>query len=182
MIRITTGSAKNIKLKTPSIPGFRSVQEVAKGSLFSIIGDGVRGASCLDLFAGSGNLGLEALSREAAWCDFVDNHKEAEKTILDNLASCNFLDKAEFHFRDAVKFVANTEKKYDLIFADPFYQTTSHTFLMKNLEEILGPNGLIAFFHSDNLKMEKLIKDTSLEVIDERRFGKSYFTILKKKQ
>ena len=61
-LRITTGSAKNKKLVAPELPGFRAVQEIAKSSMFSIIGDQVEGAVCLDLFAGSGNLGIEALA------------------------------------------------------------------------------------------------------------------------
>ena len=182
MIRITTGSAKNAKLKTPNIPGFRSVQEVAKSSLFSILADKVEKAVCLDLYSGSGNLGLEALSRDAAQCDFVDENKEAKITIQENIKKCQFEEKAEFHFRDSVKFATNTEKQYDLIFVDPFYDSTSHVFLMKNLDEILKPQGLISFFHAESLDMDNLIKDTNLEIIDKRKFGKSYFTILKKSQ
>jgi len=180
MIRITTGSAKNTKLNTPGIPDFRAVQEVAKNSLFSIIGEGIKNTQCLDLYAGSGNLGLEALSRGAAWCDFVDKHREAKNVILENISKCGFTESAELHLKDAVKYAANTEKSYDYIFVDPFYDVTSHIFLMKNLEEILNPQGIIIFFHAENLNMDRLIKDTSLEEIDKRRFGKSFFTMLKK--
>lgn len=180
MIRITTGTAKNTKLKTPDIHGFRSVQEIAKSSLFSILDDKVKGVICLDLYTGSGNLGLEALSRGAYWCDFVDDHKEAKNVVLENIKKCQFEEKSEFHLKDSVKYAANTEKKYGLIFVDPFYDNISHIFLMKNLEEILNREGLIIFFHAKNLNMEKLINGTTLKVADERRFGKSYFTILKK--
>jgi 16S rRNA (guanine(966)-N(2))-methyltransferase RsmD len=179
MIRITTGTAKNVKLETPKIPDYRAVQEVAKNALFNIIGDKVVGADCLDLYAGSGNLGLEALSRGASRCDFVDDHKEARNTIIENIGKCGLSQQSEFHLKDAVKYAANTNNKYDLIFVDPFYHTTSHIFLMKNLEEILKPQGLICFFHADNLKPENLIKDTSLQIIDQRKFGQSYFTLLK---
>jgi 16S rRNA (guanine(966)-N(2))-methyltransferase RsmD len=179
MIRIITGSAKNKRLKTPKIPDFHSVQEVAKGAVFSIIGDEkVQGAQCLDLYAGSGNLGLEALSRGAAWCDFVDEHKEAKKVITENINDCRFGHKAEFHFKDAVKYVSNTEKVYDIIFVDPFYKDTAHVFLMENLEEILNPQGMIVFFHGENLDIKKTIAKTKLHVTDERKFGQSIFTII----
>lgn len=178
MIRIITGKAKNIKLKTPEIPEFRSVQEVAKGSAFSIIGEKVEKAVCLDLFSGSGNLGLEALSRGATFCDFVDENKTSIKAIEENIKKCKFESNYEVHLKDSVKYAANTEKKYDLIFLDPFYNDTAHVFLMQNLEEILNDDGLIVFFHGDNLEISKVIKNTDLKVVDERRFGKSFFTIL----
>ena len=178
MVRITTGTAKNKKLKTPVIEGFQAIQEVAKGALFSIIGERVTGAQCLDLFAGSGNLGIEALSRGATWCDFVDKNRDAEKAIADNIKNCGFENVSEFHRKESVKFAGNTEKKYDLIFLDPFYDDISHVFLMTNLEEILNPNGMIAFFHGNNLEIEKVIKDTKLQVVDDRRFGRSFFKIL----
>lgn len=180
MLRIITGKAKNKRLKTPEISGFHAVQEIARGALFSIIGKKVSGSLCLDLFAGSGSLGLEALSRGAKWCDFVDENKEAKKVVLENIKTCAFEKEAEFHLRDAVKFVGNTEKAYDLIFVDPFYQDTSHVFLTENLAEIINDNGLIFFFHGENLPLKKLISKINLKIIDERKFGQSIFTILKK--
>ena len=180
MLRITSGIAKNKRLKAPDLPDFRGVQEVMKGSVFSIIGEAIINSECLDLFAGSGNLGLEALSRGAAHCTFVDISKEAERALLDNIANCGFTDKADVQHKDSIKFAANTEKKYDFIFADPYYHTTSHIFLMQNLEEILEPTGNIFFFHGDNLDLAKIVEKTTLKKIEERRFGKSYFTILRK--
>lgn len=178
MIRIITGTAKNLKLKTPTNPEFRAVQDVAKGSLFSIIGDKIVDAKCLDLFAGSGNLGIEALSRGASHCDFVEHDKTSSKIIQDNITKCNFENKAEVFAKSAVKYAGNTEANYDLIFVDPFYHDTSHIFLTTNLEEILNPKGLIIFFHGDNLDINKITKDTKLKQVDQRKFGKSYFTIL----
>ena len=178
MIRIITGLVKNKRLKTPSNPEFRAVQDVAKGSLFSIIGDKIIDSECLDLFAGSGNLGLESLSRGAKHCDFVETDKSSSKLIQDNITKCGFDQQAEVFPKSAVKYAGYTEKTYDIIFVDPFYHDVSHIFLTKNLEEILNPNGLIAFFHGDNLDIKKITKDTKLKTIDERKFGKSFFTLL----
>ncbi len=184
-IRITSGIVKNKKLKAPDIEGFRAVQEIAKLALFSILGEKVEGAICLDLFAGSGNLGLEALSRGAAWCDFVDEHYNSIKVIRENVKNCardfpDFEEKSEIIRDNAVKFTSEVKKTYDIIFLDPFYSDTSHVFLMKNLQEILGGNGIIAFFHGENLDIEKVIKDTSLVVTTERKFGKSLVTVISK--
>lgn len=177
-IRVTTGKCKGKKLKAPNIEGFRAVQDIAKQSIFSIIGEKIEEAVCLDLFAGSGNMGIEALSRGAKWCDFVDENYFSIEAINANLRSCGLEEQAEIIKKEAVKYTANTEKTYDLVFMDPFYKDTSHVFLMKTLENILNKGGIIVFFHGDNVETENLIKGTNLEVIDTRRFGKSFFDIL----
>lgn len=178
MPRVTSGSAKNKNLKVPDVPNIRAVQDVFKLALFSIIGDKIKGATCLDLYAGSGSIGIEALSRGAGWCDFVDEHKRAEEAINFNLKNCKLNKIAQFHRDNAVKYAANTEKKYDIIFLDPFYNDLKHKFLLQNLEEILNENGVIAFSHGKELNIEDQIKDTKLSIFTQRRFGKSHLTIL----
>lgn len=177
-IRITTGSAKNKRLKAPAIEGFRAVQEVAKSSVFSILGEKVLEAMCLDLFSGSGNMGLEALSRGAEWCDFVDDNYFSCEAIKENVVNCGFLEKAEVIRKEAAKYVVNTEKTYDIVFLDPFYQDTAHKFLVSNLKNILNEGGIIVFFHGENLDLKTLIDDSGLNIVEERKFGKSFFTLL----
>lgn len=180
MLRIITGTAKNKRLLSPNIEGYRGVQEIVKGSVFAILGDEIKDKVCLDLFAGSGNVGFEALSRGAASCDFVDEHPLAIQAIEKNAQNCGFTgDQVQIIRNHAVKFVGNTPNKYDIIFLDPFYHDTAHIFLVKNLEEILNKEGLIVFFHGDQLDIEKTIKDTDLKIVDQRKFGKSFFTMLK---
>lgn len=179
-IRIITGSAKNKKLKAPDIEGFRAVQEIAKASLFSILGEKIINAVCLDLFAGSGNLGLEALSRGALWCDFIDENPKSIKAIEENIVRCGFLEKSSMIRKDTGKYVTGTDRNYDVILVDPWYKDTSHKHLVSNLGNILKENGIIAFFHGDELKLETLIQGTSLIISEERKFGKSIVTLLKK--
>lgn len=179
-IRIVTGLAKNKKLKAPNIEGFRAVQEIAKASLFSMLGEKIINAACLDLFAGSGNLGLEALSRGASWCDFVDENSESIKAIEENIVECGFLEKSSVIRKDAGKYVTNTGRDYDVILVDPWYKDTSYRHLVSNLGNILKENGIIAFFHGDELKLETLIEGTSLIISEKRKFGKSIVTLLKK--
>ena len=177
-IRITTGTAKNRKLTAPDIEGFRAVQEIAKSSLFSILGEKINGAECLDLYAGSGNLGIEALSRGAEWCDFVDENYESVGAIKENVKKCGFEEKSSVNRKDAVKFVVSSPRNYDVIFIDPFYNETAHKHLLLNLGNILNKDGVVAFFHGDNLNLQDLIPDTNLKIADERKFGKSFFTLL----
>ncbi len=180
MPRITTGTAKNKELIVPDIPNIRVPQDVYKLALFSILGEAVLGAKCLDLYAGSGSFGLEALSRGAAHCTFVDEHKLAAYAIHQNLIKCGFdLALAEVHKQKVNKFVANTPDKYDLIFVDPFYDDLNHKFLLSNLVEILADGGFITFSHGKDLRLAGLIGDVGLSVVTERRFGKSYLSILK---
>ncbi len=177
-IRITTGIAKNKRLKAPAIEGFRAVQEVAKSSVFSILGEKVLGAMCLDLFSGSGNMGLEALSRGAEWCDFVDDNYFSCEVIKENIINCGFLEKAEVTRKEAAKYVVNTEKTYDIVFLDPFYQDVAHKFLVSNLKNILNEEGIIVFFHGENLDLKTLVEGSGLNIMEERKFGKSFFTML----
>ncbi|MFA6981656.1 MAG: RsmD family RNA methyltransferase [Patescibacteria group bacterium] len=180
-LRISSGSAKNKRLKAPKITGFRGVQEIVKSAAFSIIGqDNTDNAVCLDLYAGSGNMGLEALSRGAAWCDFVDNSALAQQAVEENLRNCGFTEKCSFILVDAVKFVAETPNKYNIIFADPFYADTTHRFLIKNIAEILNPKGWVVFTHGKELSMEAMVKDTNLVIYTQRRYGGSYLSILRK--
>jgi len=180
MIRITSGSAKNKKLKIPNIERFRGVQEKAKLAIFSIIGQKIIHSNCLDLFAGSGNLGIEALSRGASWCDFVDNHKLATRIIEENLTKCDLEGKAEVFCEEAAKYAANASQKYDIIFIDPFYDDLKHRFLIKNVAEILKEEGIVVFTHGKELDIKGLIEDTVLELQTQRRFGRSYVSILAK--
>ena len=177
-LRVSSGTVKNKKLKIPEIEDFRAVQEIAKSAVFSILGDRVDGAVCLDIFAGSGNMGIEALSRGAKWCDFVDNNGTSVEVIKENIINCGFLEKSEVFRKDSVKYISKTEKKYDIIFADPFYKDTAQKHLISNIKNILSGGGLVIFFHGDNLNLQEMVKGTDLSIVDERKFGNSFFTIL----
>jgi 16S rRNA (guanine(966)-N(2))-methyltransferase RsmD len=177
-LRVSSGTAKNKKLKIPEIEDFRAVQEIAKSAVFSIIGDKINGATCLDIFAGSGNMGIEALSRGAGWCDFVDNSGVSIEAIKENIINCGFLENSEVFRKDSVKYVSKTDKKYDIVFADPFYKDTAHKHLISNIKSILNENGIVVFFHGDNLNLQEMVVGTNLSIIDERKFGNSFFTIL----
>jgi 16S rRNA (guanine966-N2)-methyltransferase len=180
MLRITSGIVKNKRLETPELGGFRAVQEKAKLALFSIIGDRIVDSTCLDLFAGSGNLGLEALSRGAKWCDFVDAHKLSTDAIEINLNNCGFLEVSSISGLRATKYLEKSDKVYDFIFADPFYDDLNQKHLLKLLAEHLKKTGLIAFFHGQKLDLPVLIQDTGLVIKEIRRYNDSSLTILSK--
>jgi 16S rRNA (guanine(966)-N(2))-methyltransferase RsmD len=181
MVRITSGSAKGIILLTPEIKGFRAVQDKAKLAIFSILGTKTIKANCLDLYSGSGNLGIEALSRGAVHCDFVDHDREAIKAIEGNLAKTKFAEKTEIFRKDAIKYLESTDRNYDIIFADPFYADTHHRFLFENMSRILNPNGVIVFSHGKETSInDATINAQELSQYDTRRYGNAFISILVK--
>ncbi|MFY8216377.1 MAG: RsmD family RNA methyltransferase [Chthoniobacterales bacterium] len=119
-MRVVAGSAGGIPLMVPkSIT--RPTMDKVRGAVFSSLGDAVPGSRVLDLFAGSGGFGIEALSRGAASATFVDNHRSAVDAIRSNLLRTRLSGKVQL--ADAVTFLrgATSEPGYDLIFADPPY-------------------------------------------------------------
>lgn len=182
MARITSGKAKGIKLEAPNVKGIKLVQDIVKQAAFSILQDKVIDAECLDLYAGAGSFGLEALSRGAKSCDFVDITRSANETIRKNLKKSKLKnDGGEVIINDVLRYVGNTEKTYDLIFVDPFYDELKHRFLFKNLEEILNENGVIIFTHAKDMNMQKQIEGADLEIYTQRSYGASVLSIIVQK-
>src|SRR3990167_11346950 len=109
-LRISAGKYKNRRLSVPA--SARPVRERIKLAIFSILGDDILNKDCLDLFSGSGNLGLEALSRGAKSCVFVDYDYNSIQSIIENTAKLGI--QAEIVKEDATKYVTNIHAHYDI--------------------------------------------------------------------
>lgn len=118
-MRIIAGKAGRLAIKVPSAVA-RPTTDFIRQAIFSILADRTDGARVLDLFAGSGAIGLEALSRGAASCVFVDEHRQAVSVITENLAKSR-LENGRIVKADAASFLKRDTATYDLIFADPPY-------------------------------------------------------------
>jgi 16S rRNA (guanine966-N2)-methyltransferase len=118
-MRIIAGSAGRIAIKVPAAVA-RPTTDFVRQAVFSILAGRVENARVLDLFAGSGAIGLEALSRGAASCVFVDEHRQACTVITENLAKTR-LDGGRAVKSDVASFLKRDTASYDLIFADPPY-------------------------------------------------------------
>lgn len=125
LVRVIAGAKKGIDLRCGHGPFFRPTAQVVKGSLFDTLGADITGATILDLFAGSGAVGIEALSRGASRVVFVEQDHAILKALRTNLERCGFgLDRAEVRIGDALRFLeraVRTRLFFDIVFADPPY-------------------------------------------------------------
>jgi 16S rRNA (guanine966-N2)-methyltransferase len=152
MIRIISGQYKGRRLKLVPSSSVRPMQDKVKGALFNIVGDRLAGAVCLDGFAGTGSIGLEALSRGAAKCVFVDEFYPSVKVIRDNVAHCGAEEKAVVlhrEFNRAVIDLAREGVRFDLVFLDPPYRLLEERNPLKVLRKrvLVKPGGLIVLRH-----------------------------------
>ncbi len=123
MMRIITGEAKGKKLVTLEGEATRPTSERIKGAIFSAIQFDLDGRRVLDLFAGSGQMGLEALSRGSHSATFIDSSREAIEIVKKNARSTGFFDRSHFLVSDAANYIrkASGREEYDLVFIDPPY-------------------------------------------------------------
>jgi len=122
MLRIIAGEFKGRRLKTPSGRTVRPTLDRVKEAWFSILQQSIPGARVLDLFAGSGALGFEALSRGAVSVDFVEAHRVSLTALQANIEALKVEDRVTIHRMDAVRFAERLQPaQYDVAFADPPY-------------------------------------------------------------
>ena len=141
-MRVITGSARGRRLKTPENYDIRPTTDNVKESLFNIIQFDIEGRRILDLFAGTGQLGIEALSRGAKSCVFCDESREAVKIVKENLKTCGL--SAEVYQMNALDLLRRGGK-YDLIFVDPPYDADLYRPVLEtvNLVDNLSDGGII---------------------------------------
>ena len=122
-MRIISGSVRGRKLKEPQGLDTRPTTDKVKESLLNIIQFELEGRRVLDLFAGTGQLGLEALSRGAEGCVFVDQRREAAALVRENVKLCRFEDRAQVVQGEAQTFLRSCGERFDVVFLDPPYHT-----------------------------------------------------------
>ena len=143
-MRVISGSARGRKLISPKGLDTRPTADIVKESLFNIIQFDIQGRRVLDLFAGSGQLGIECMSRGAQSAVFIDERRDAVNIIKENLKKCGF--DAEVLQTDAVTYLQRGEK-FDIVFVDPPYDSEYYEIVMKNINlfDILNEGGIIIF-------------------------------------
>ena len=175
-MRIIAGKAGGLKLKSLKGKDVRPTLDRVKESMFNIIAFYLAEAEVLDLFAGFGSLGIEALSRGAKSADFVEINKSHLKIIEENLRKAKFSEQAKLHNQDAYKYLNNCRNKFDLIFMDPPYEKE----MSNKAIELIVQNNLLK---ADGLIIcEKSAQETSeefenLKMIKNKKYGNSLLTI-----
>jgi 16S rRNA (guanine966-N2)-methyltransferase len=172
-MRVVAGELRGRKLVAPTAPGTRPTADRVREALFSILGD-VSGLRVLDLYAGSGALGIEALSRGAGEAVFVDSSHEAATAIRDNLSKLGI--EGSVHRRDALAWLAAAEgaPPFELVFADPPYDSALAVAppLAEHLPPVLSPDAVIV---TESDKRSPL--ELPFELLRERTYGNTRIAV-----
>ena len=141
-VRINAGVWRSRALKFPDVEGLRPTPDRVRQTVFNWLGQGLKGKTCLDLFAGTGAFGFEALSRNAKSVTMVENSRFAYQSLLQN----QLLLKAEncqILYSDALMYLANNTQKFDVIFCDPPYNKAWLNKLLPILNQHLNADGVL---------------------------------------
>ncbi len=179
-MKVISGFLKGRKIEGFDINGTRPTMDRVKESLFAMIQNYIVDSVCLDLFSGSGNLGIEAISEGAKYTYLVDNNTKAISVIKNNINNFNIQDKCNIlnmNYKRALEELSN--KKLDLIFLDPPYKTNYIEEAIELIDEydLLNDDGLIICESSD---LDKIVYSNKFKSIKDKRYGDKWVVILKK--
>lgn len=174
-MRIIAGKAKGRRLQGPK-PGTRPMTDRAKEAIFSSLGEAVDEADVFDLYAGTGSLGLEALSRGAASAVFVEHDRRAAATLRRNVGAVGL--GGDVIVDDVGRFLARTDRRCDLAFVDPPYALSLASVyeVLRALEPHLS-SGAIVVVHR---RAGEDLADAPLPLVDRRRYGDSELWVFRK--
>ncbi|MES0278788.1 MAG: 16S rRNA (guanine(966)-N(2))-methyltransferase RsmD [Dehalococcoidales bacterium] len=180
-MRVIAGEAKGFRLKVPNKLATRPATELVRGAIFSILETMADDWSqVLDLFSGSGSLGIEALSRGAGWVDFVEKERRCCAIIKDNLEKTGFNTQAHVYCASVTRAITFLDKEYDIILMDPPYSDMSigNTVTQLAGSGLVGKETTLVITHSPRLSMEPGYGP--LYLVKEHRHGDSMIAIYRK--
>ena len=180
-MRITGGKVKGTHLKTLPRGSIRPTTSVVRHAIFSLLDNSTANwHRILDLYAGTGALGIEALSRRAEWVDFVDYRKSCCDIIRTNLEKIGELQRAHIYCCSVSKALAFLSSSYDIIFIDPPYSDPSTNNLLINLakSKLLGKNSTIVLCHANRFPLDS--DYDGLHLVKQRRYGDTFIFIYRK--
>ena len=186
-MRVIAGVARSRRLKSVRGQQVRPTSDRVKESVFAIIGNKIVDARVLDLFAGTGNLGIEALSRGAKFAVFVDNDSRSIRVIKENLVSLGFIEIAEVVLgelplalkkikRSEVRGQRSEETKFDLVFLDPLYLKDYEIKTVQALveNELLNPKAVVVIEHHKKTELPEEIQH--LKKVRQQKYGDTVVT------
>ena len=177
-VRVISGSARGLKLNTPGDDRVRPTTDRVKESMFNIVQDWVYDSQVLDLFAGSGALGIEALSRGASQAVFCDNSLDSIKIIKSNLEKARVVDRSQIVSGDFKRCLRDMEAKnqsFDMIFVDPPYYEGLFEEVLDTIRscKILKKDGIVIVEHDAKRPIGQV---EGLEVYKEKKYGITMLT------
>ncbi|MDR1754072.1 MAG: 16S rRNA (guanine(966)-N(2))-methyltransferase RsmD [Eubacterium sp.] len=177
-MRVITGSARGYKLKSPDGLDFRPTADAVKEAMFSAVQFEIEGRVVLDLFSGSGQLGVEALSRGAKKVVFVDNDKKSIDITGYNVEKTGSSNKAEIFYQPNMTFLKNTSEVFDLAFLDPPYELKLIQKTLPLLTEKMSEIGVIVCEHEKGLKLPE--HENGFSIYKTYKKGKTEITIYRR--
>ena len=151
-MRVISGKYRSRVLTQVSSDKTRETKDRVKESMFNSINTHLPEANVLDLFAGSGSLGIEALSRGSKFCDFCDKEKQAINALRENVLNLHIEEHSGIHYMDYLSFLEKTYHEYDVILLDPPYKLDVIDDIIKTIarKKLLSPDGIIVSLYSKN--------------------------------
>jgi len=177
-MRVITGSARGKRLITPEGRDVRPTPEKVKEALFSALQFDIEGRRILDLFAGSGQLGIEALSRGAESAVLVDNSAISVRTATANVSSCGFEGKARVVRSDFATYCAMSRETFDIVFLDPPYNEGLLVPAIKAVLPLLSDYATVVCEHPPEVVLDEEIG--GLKIWRTYRYGKILITVYRK--
>lgn len=180
-MRILTGQSRGKRLKVPRGKSLRPTASRIKKSIFDILGPEIAGTRVLDLFSGSGNLGIEALSLGAAFCVFVEKNPGTAGIIVQNLRSLGYTEQSRilnFDFRKALSTLSVENYGFDVVFVDPpyeVYEKIEPHELARFIQSVVGEKGVMVIEHPSG----KVINSEGLDVRT-RKYGGTSVSFLRR--
>ncbi|MDE2843383.1 MAG: 16S rRNA (guanine(966)-N(2))-methyltransferase RsmD [Chloroflexota bacterium] len=172
-MRVVGGTAKGHRLRGAVIPGVRPTSERARAAIFNVLPPQIlEDARVLDLFAGTGSLGIEALSQGAAWADFVERNRRQFQALQSNLDNTGFRDRSRAYCGDAARLLETLPGPYRLVLLDPPYKMADLGQFMKRLGatgKLVEDAGVVVVGHSRHVTLEP--QYGNLGLTSGRRYG-----------
>ncbi len=173
-MRIIAGTKRGVRLTSFKGRKVRPTTDRTKEEIFNVLRNHIEGSLVLDIFSGTGSLGIEALSRGAAKAVFIDNDRNAQKILQDNLSKSDFVEVSELitlPVKHGLKKLSNANQKFDSIFADPPYKgdLAKETIQLIEYYDLLGSDGCLTIEHSDRTNLVKASEKYTLQSL--RRQG-----------
>jgi 16S rRNA (guanine(966)-N(2))-methyltransferase RsmD len=180
-MRVIAGQAKGYVLKSPKGRKTRPATELVRGAIFSILESAADDWSLvLDLFSGSGSLGIESLSRGAGWVDFVEQEPRCCAIIKQNLEKTGFKDKSHVYCCSVTKAISFLDTEYGIILMDPPYSSPSIDRTVEQLanSKLVGGKSIVVVTHSQRRPLQP--DYDSLNLLKEYRHGDSVIALYRK--